>query len=52
MTILADRAVTRRQAHGGGAAEAEGYLPQEACQTVKRVSRLSAVTGQSELVWR
>ncbi len=52
MTILADRAVTRRQAQGGDPAEAEGYLPQEACQTVKTVSRLSAVTGPSERVWR
>src|ERR1700722_94327 len=28
----------------GDSAKARGYLPQEACQTVKRVSRSSAVT--------
>jgi hypothetical protein len=52
MTILADRAASSQLAHGGESVETGGYLQQEACQTVKRVSRLSAVTGPSEWVWR
>ncbi len=48
MTILTDRAAPASRRTGTIQAEALGYLPQEACQTVKRVSRSSAGTGPSD----